>query len=189
MKNIELMVILFFGFSFLVCVFTFTYVSAAKLESGVTINPPSTTEPCGPQILNQVQCMKSSVETIIQKEKCPLEIVMGVPVNYGQIAPGNKSLGQMVVIKNAGISGANVMIWATDWVSDVAGNSNVFGADITRVDLHYPGDRFPLQPSGKQMLLIGIGPQETKQLWFRLYVPPNAAPGSYLQEVTLEPKC
>ena len=45
MKNqVELIILLFFGFAFLVYLFPFIFVEAAKLESGVTINAPSTPE-------------------------------------------------------------------------------------------------------------------------------------------------
>ena len=45
MKNqVELIIVLIFGFSFLMYLFPFIFVEAAKLESGVTINSPSTTE-------------------------------------------------------------------------------------------------------------------------------------------------
>lgn len=43
-KQVEIVIFLFFGFAFLVYLFPVIFVEGAKLESGVTITAPTTTE-------------------------------------------------------------------------------------------------------------------------------------------------
>ena len=44
-NNVQFIIFLFFGLAFLIYLFTFVFVEAAKVESGVTINAPTTTPP------------------------------------------------------------------------------------------------------------------------------------------------
>ena len=115
MKNqVEIIIFLFFGFAFLVYLFPFIFVEGAKLESGVTIKAPSTTETekiCDDTIdndndgkidANDEDCAAAPAGPTAGT--CGLQIESGVPINYGQLNPGQDSAEQKVAIKNVGIA-------------------------------------------------------------------------------------
>ena len=110
--KVKLSIFLFFGLVSLIYVFPFVFVEAAKLESGVTIKEaapptnetaPPTNEICnngiddnGNGAIDEVTCLPPPAGT------CGLQIVSGVPINYGQLNPGQDSAEQKVTIKNEG---------------------------------------------------------------------------------------
>ena len=148
MKNkVQFIIFLFFGFAFLVYLFPFIFVQAAKLESGVTINAPATTETekiCNDTIDNDNDGKIDATDEDCAAAPagptagtCGLQIVSGVPINYGQLTPGQESAEKRVMIKNEGTSQklAKLMIKGGNWVSDAAPNPTISGPEITFVTM------------------------------------------------------
>ena len=114
--KVKLSIFLFFGLVSLIYVFPFVFVEAAKLESGVTIKEaapptnetaPPTNEICnngiddnGNGAIDEVTCLPPPAGPAAGT--CGLQIVSGVPINYGQLNPGQGSAEQKVTIKNVG---------------------------------------------------------------------------------------
>ena len=94
-KQVKIIILLLFGLAFLVYLFPVIFVEAAKLESGVTINAPTTTPPpagtCpdtngdGTPDVTGGDCTSPTGPAA---GTCGLQIVSGVPINYGQLNPG-----------------------------------------------------------------------------------------------------
>ena len=195
MKNqVEIIILLFFGFAFLVYLFPVIFVEGAKLQSGVTINAPATTETekiCDDKIDNDNDGKIDAADTDCAAapagptaRTCGLQ-VYGVPINYGQLKPGQVSLEEKVYIKNEGNvyspPGAKIMIKGGNWVSDAAGNPTIYGPEITRVN------NKPLSSNGWELCEIYGG-----QFWgllFVLRIPVNATSGSFHQEVSIDLLC
>ena len=142
MKNqVEFIIFLFFGFAFLVYLFPFVFVEGAKLQSGVTINAPSTTETekiCDDAIDNDNDGKIDAADEDCAAAPspaagtCGLQIVSGVPINYGQLNAGQVAL-QKVMIKNEGPATAKLMIKGGNWIGDAPGNPTISGPGITYV--------------------------------------------------------
>ena len=101
--KVKLSIFLFFGLSSLIYVFPFVFVEAAKLESGVTIKEaaPPTNEICnngiddnGNGAIDEVTCLPPPAGT------CGVQILSGVPINYGLLNPVQQSFPQRVLIGN-----------------------------------------------------------------------------------------
>jgi len=224
-KNQVLFVIfLFFGFAFLVYLFPVIFVEGAKLQSGVTINAPSTTETekiCDDTIdndndgkidANDEDCAAAPAGPTA--ETCGLQIVSGVPINYGQLNPGQVSAEKKVVLKNEGTSQtpAKIMIKGGNWISDAAPNPTISGPEITRVggqpatgDYSYYSAKFPLSGNGLQLSqwkgweLMQISGGQSIPVYFQ-FRPWTLLPGllgthysfpsgSFHQEVTIDLLC
>ena len=207
MKNqVEIIILLLFGFTFLVYLFPFVFVEAAKVESGVTINAPTTTPPpagtCPDINGDGIPDMTGGVCTSppgSTAETCGLQIVSGVPINYGQLNPGQGSAEQRVIIKPEGFG--KIMVKGGDWISDAAGNPTISGPEITHVSdwafgitspqlfvpqLYYMHK--PLTSNGSQIgLAVG---RDTVSIYFQLLIPDSFSGfGSLHQEVTIDLLC
>src|SRR5437867_4193573 len=151
-------ILLILGFSFLVYLFPFNSVHAAKVESGVTINAPSTTETekiCNDGIDNdndgKIDANDQDCAAPAATATCGLQIMSGSPINYGQLNVGQVSVEQKVTLRNAGTAPAKVMVKAGDWIGGTSATPiKLYGPEITRVAFT-PGmecaTKFPLHSS------------------------------------------
>lgn len=166
----KITIILFFAFAFLVSLVPSNLGYAAKFQSGVTINAPSTNEtaPAG---------------------TCGLQIMTGAPINYGQLNVGQVSNEQKVTIKNVGTATAKVIVKASNWVGGIPPN-DTYNAEITRVAL-IPGKefgtKFPLH-SSEATALGDLGPGQEGDSFWSVFADPHLS-GSPHQEVTLDLTC
>ena len=165
MKNQVLLVIfLFFGFAFLVYLFPVIFVEGAKLESGVTIKAPSTTQTemiCDDTIDNDddgkidAADEDCAIPDTGPPSTCKLQIEHGVPINYGQLKPGQESQVQLVVVNNVGFLNGKIMVKGGDWISDAAGSPTVYGPEITYVSSNInPGTWTALKSNEFQLGLL-----------------------------------
>jgi hypothetical protein len=168
----QLVLLLFFAFTFLVYVFPFIFVEAAKLESGATINAPSTNEtsPAG---------------------TCGLHILTGAPINYGQLNAGQVSDEQKVTIKNLGTATAQIIVKAGDWIGGTSANPiKMSGPEVTRVAVT-PGKDFGTKfalHSSEATVLGDLGPGQEQDSFWSLYADPKLS-GSPHQEVSIDLIC
>jgi len=194
-KNQVLLVIfLFFGLALLVYLFPYVFVEAAKLESGVTIKAPSTT---------MIQKVCNTFDPVLGQMtledcSCGLQIVSGVPMNYGQVNPGQVSGQRVVILKNEGTSDtvAKIMIKGGDWKSDAAGNPTIFPSMITHVattaNLDY-NNKKPLSNQGSQ--LGGMSGGQSIPVYFQMKpggatdASLNSFTGSLHQDVIIDIIC
>jgi len=201
-SQVEFNILILTGFVFLLSLFPFAYVNAAKLESGVTINAPSTTETekiCDDTIDNdndgKIDAADEDCATAPAGPtagKCGLQIVSGFPINYGQLNPGQESAEQKITIKNEGTlpTGVTIMIKGGNWISDAVGNPTISGPEYT----HYwltsgrPYDATTsLSSNGSELGWIHSG--GTLTAFFQFRPMPNVPSGSFHQEVTLDSIC
>jgi hypothetical protein len=187
-------VLLILAFSFMMHMMVFNDVYAAKLQSGVTINPPtSTTGTCpdanndGVNDLTGLPCGSATGTG----GTCGLQLVSGAPINYGQLNVGQVSVEQKVTIKNTGNAPAQVMVKAGDWISGTAANPvKLYGPEITRVAVT-PGKEFgnklPLHTT-EATILGNLGAGQTGDSFWSLYADPKLS-GSPSQEVTIDLTC
>ena len=205
MKNQVLLVIfLFFGLAFLVYLFPFIFVEAAKLESGVTIKeaapPTNETAPPTNEICNNgiddngngatdEDCAAAPAGPTA--ETCGLQIVSGFPINYGQLNPDQDSAEQKVTIKNEGTSGtaAKLMIKGGNWIGDAAPNPTISGPEVTRVAIA------PVDFNNKKSLSLAgwelgqIAGGQSIPVYFQFLTWVNAPSGSFHQDVTIDLLC
>ena len=178
-NQVCLAILLILGFSFLVYLFPFNAVNAAKFQSGVTIKAPTTNETApitneicnngiddnGNGAIDEVTCLPPPAGT------CGLQVVSGVPINYGQLNLDQESAEQKVTIKNEGTSQtpAKIMIKGGDWVSDAAGNPTIFPSMNTHVaiapNLDW-GTKKPLSSAGWE--LGGISGGQSLPVYFQM---------------------
>ena len=196
--KVKLSIFLFFGLVSLIYVFPFIFVEAAKLESGVTIKEaaPPTNEICnngiddnGNGAIDEVTCLPPPAGPTAST--CGvLQIVSGVPINYGQITPGQLSTAKQVVIKNvAFVSPAKIMIKGGNWIGDAAPNPTISGPEVTRVFIT-PSIKNPLSIAGTELAQLGqIESGQSKSVYFQFMTPVSAPSGSYHQEVTIDLIC
>ena len=204
MKNqVEIIIFLLFGFAFLVYLFPFVFVEAAKLQSGVTINAPSTTETekiCNDTIDNDndgkidaddQDCAAAPAGPTTGT--CGVQIVSGVPINYGQLTAGQISVSEKQVIIKGVISGEptgtliRIYIKGGNWVSDEAPNPTISGPEVTHVtttpNLNYYQKK-SLSSNEFQIYTIRAG--VNTPVFFEVLEPANASSGSFHQEVTID---
>ena len=195
MKNqVCLAILLILGFSFMVYLFPFNAVDAAKFQSGVTINAPSSAGTCPDANNDGVNDVTGAPcgATAPTAGTCGLQIVSGVPINYGQLSPGQDSAEQKVTIKNEGTSQtvAKIMIKGGDWVSDAAGNPTISGPEVTRAVIA-PGfdynNKKSLSSNGWELGGLSGGQSLTAYFPFRPWI--NAPSGSFHQDVTIDLLC
>lgn len=133
---------------------------------------------------------------------CGLQILDGVPINYGYWHnPEWTSANMRVNIKNAGTINAEILVKGGNWVSDAAGNPIVSGPDITRVSIpsywdlndtttnpYVYDNKISLQSNG--IKLATISPEKDIQLLFQIkLVPLMLEGGSFHQEVSIDLLC
>ena len=202
MKNkVQFIIFLFFGFAFLVYLFPFIFVEAAKVESGVTINAPATTET--EKICNDTIDNDNDGKIDTADEDCAaapagptagtcglLQIVSGVPINYGQLTPGQLSTAKQVVIKNVALaSPAKIMIKGGNWIGDAAPNPTISGPEVTRVWIN-PVIKNPLSLAGSEFGQYGlIESGQSLPVYFQFMTPVSGVSGSFHQEVTIDLIC
>ena len=206
MKNqVEFKILILTGFVFVLSLFPFAYVDAAKFQSGVTITAPTTTPPpagtCADSNNDGVDDNTGAVcgsQTAPTAGTCGLQIVSGVPINYGQINPDQESAEQKVTIKNEGTSQtpAKIMIKGGDWVSDAAGNPTIFPSMNTHVaiapNLEW-GTKKPLSSAGWE--LGGMSGGQSIPVYFQMkpggatLATLNSFTGSLHQDVTIDLLC
>ena len=179
--------------AYLVYVVQFTFIEAAKLESGVTINPLPTTEAekiCddgkdndndGKIDANDQDCAIALSNPVV--ESCELQIVSGVPVNYGQLNVGQVSTEQKVVFKYVGNAPAKVLAKGGPWISDATGKP-VMDAERTWVAIPTTIPWVILESYEFPLYEIG----EIVEVYFQLKLAPGVS-GSLHQEVTFDPIC
>jgi hypothetical protein len=187
-------VLLIFAFSFTVSILAFNDVYAAKLQSGVTINPPtSTTGTCADANNDGVDDMTglpcgSQTETA---GTCGLQVVSGAPINYGQLNVGQVSTEQKGTIKNTGNAPAKVMVKAGDWIGVIAATPvKLYGPEITRVAVTSGmefGKKFALH-TAEATILGDLGAGQSGDSFWSLYADPKLS-GSPSQEVTIDLTC
>jgi len=229
MKNeVQLIIFLLFGFT----LFPFTFVDAEKLESGVTIKAPSTTETekicddgkdndndgkidaddqhcaaqggpsaetCGPQILNRVKCMKQDIEKLetLGNPTCGLQILSGVPINYGRVTLGQVSAEQRVTIKNEGTATATITVKGDSWYAPIFDAETklryrevISEPEVTHLaigpNLDYDNKK-SLTDSG--LILDQISGGQSIPVYFQFKPSANAPSGSFYQEVTIDLLC
>jgi hypothetical protein len=213
-KQVEIIILLLFGLVFLVYLFPFIFVEAAKVESGVTIKAPSTTETekiCDDTIDNDNDgkidaddgdCGNAPATPMVGT--CGAQIFSGVPINYGQLNPGAYSANQVVTIRNdANSDPAKVIIKGGDWIGDSAPNPIISGPEMTHVALPPNNPNEPDLPIG-----IGIATWEQKvalkssglelgyilpgadlSIIFQIKIPTSGISGSFHQEITIDLVC
>ena len=199
--KVKIIIFLFFGFAFLMYLFPVIFVEGAKLESGVTIKAPSTTPPPAGTCtdsngdgINDATLQPCGSTTGPAGGTCGLQIVSGVPINYGQLTLGQTSAEKQVMIKNEGTSLAKVMLKGDDWKIDEAGNPSVSGPEATHATIMQPNVEYSqkatLTNTGKEFAAIQGG--QSIPFYFQFKVPataPTDFSGSLHQEVTMDLLC
>lgn len=193
--RLAILLILGFSFSFLVYVFPLNAVHAAKVQSGMTINAPTTTPPAGTcpdsdgNGINDMTGAPCTSPAGPAAGTCGLQILSGVPINYGQLTVGQVSNEQKVTYKNVGNAPAKVMVKGSAWIGGTPPN-DTYNAEITRVAVTPGmefGKKFPLHSSETTTLGdLGAG-QEGDSFW-SVYAD-NHLTGSPHQEVTIDLTC
>ena len=207
MKNqVEYKILILTGFVFVLSLFPFAYVDAAKLQSGVTINAPSTTQTemiCDDTIDNDDDGKIDAADEDCAVAPagptpgtCGLQIVSGVPINYGQLTAGQTSADKQVILKSEVTSPlAKLMVKGGNWISDSAPNPTISGPEITRValapiDFNY---KESLSLAGLELGNIPFGEGSIPVYFqFRAWInglSGSFPSGSFHQEVTIDLMC
>jgi hypothetical protein len=121
-------------------------------------------------------------------ENCGLKIESAVPINYGQLNPGQESQEQSVVVKNFGFVTAKIMVKGGDWISDAAGSPTVSGPEITYVSINPAAGTWTALKSN-EFQLGGLPGQNRAEIWYQLKVPPSGFSGSLHQELSIDLIC
>jgi len=195
-KLVEIIIILLFGFAFLVYLFPVIFVEGAKLQSGVTVTAPATTETekiCNDTIDNdndgKIDAADEDCAGAPTGRTCGLQIV-GVPINYGQLNPGDESSPQTVFIRNVGPAVAKILVNGGDWVSNEPGNLTVFGPEITHVSKQYNYYNSPGQTALKSNAIeLGTLIPGGLLLYFQVRIPVSSFSGSLHQELSIDLIC
>ena len=199
MKNqVEFKILILTGFVFVFSLFPFAYVDGAKFQSGVTITAPTTTPPpagtCPDTNGDGIPDMTGGVctsPTGPAAGTCGLQIVSGVPINYGQLTAGQTSAEKQVTIKNEGTSGtaAKLMIKGGNWIGDAAPNPTISGPEVTRVAIA------PVDFNNKKSLSLAgwelgqLAGGQSIPVYFQFLTWVNAPSGSFHQDVTIDLLC
>jgi len=197
-NQVEFKILILTGFVFVFSLFPFAYVDGAKFQSGVTITAPTTTPPPAGTCpdsnndgLNDATLAPCVSPAGPAAGTCGLQIVSGVPINYGQLTAGQTSAEKQVMIKNEGTSGtaAKLMIKGGDWVSDAAPNPTISGPEVTRVAIA------PVDFNNKKSLSLAgwelgqIAGGQSVPVYFQFLTWANAPNGSFHQDVTIDLLC
>ena len=177
MDEYHIKIIFLIGVTLLLSFVSINFVFAAKIQSGVTINQVPTSAP--------------PIAT------CGLELLSGVPINYGQLtaqAGSNyvMSADQKVTYSNTGNASAQVMVKGGNWTGGSAANPHTFfGPGWTHVtsnpNVDWLGKR---RLRDTEIPLGGLGPGQTGQSYWQVRIPTNTGiNGSLHQEVTIDLNC
>jgi len=184
------------GLVFVLSLLPFSYVDAAKFQSGVTIANPATTPPAGtcPDAnndgVNDMTGAPCTSPTGTPAGTCGLQIVSGAPINYGQLAPGQPSAEKQVMIKNEGTSQtlAKFTIKGGSWINDATG-ATISGPEVTRAAIA-PVDfnnKKSLSTTGWELGQMSGG--QSIPVYFQFLAWVNAPSGSFHQDVTIDLLC
>jgi hypothetical protein len=197
-NQVEFKILILTGLVFVLSLFPFTYVNGAKFQSGVTVTAPTTTPPPAgtcPDTNNDglndatgAPCVSPAGPAA---GTCGLQIVSGVPINYGQLTAGQTSAEKQVMIKNEGTSGtaAKLMIKGGNWIGDAAPNPTISGPEVTRVAIA------PVDFNNKKSLSLAgwelgqIAGGQSIPVYFQFLTWVNAPSGSFHQDVTIDLLC
>jgi hypothetical protein len=200
-NDLSLVMLLIIGFAFLVYLFPFNAVFAAKIQSGVTVVAPAAgnPQPAGTCTdgnndgVDDVTGQPCSPTGATPAGTCGLQIVSGVPINYGQLNIGQVSPEQKVTYTNIGNVSAQVGLEGGNWIS---GNQTIIGpsmwTNVANVGSIWQY-KIPLAPGG-----LGLGqlaPGDIGRAYFQLKVPTDTGisgsliSGSLHQEITLVLNC
>jgi hypothetical protein len=222
-KQILFMILLFIVLSSLVFLFPIFIAHAAQFQSGVTINPlpPASTSPppppCNPQpcipgtsptnpITNPTTNGTTTPTANPPVATCGLQILSGVPINYGQLNLGQvaglgyvRSAEQQVTYTNIGNASAHVSVKGGNWIGGTTANPQTFPPEWTHVADKPNVDwqnKMALKSSEISLGQEQLTPGTTGQSYWQLQVPTNPAisgstdiSGSLHQEVTLDLIC
>ena len=199
MKNqVEFKILILTGLVFVLSLFPFTYVNGAKFQSGVTVTAPTTTPPPAGTCpdANGDGLNDATLATCVSPAgpaagTCGLQIVSGVPINYGQLTAGQTSAEKQVMIKNEGTSQtpAKLMIKGGNWIGDAAPNPTISGPEVTRVAIA------PVDFNNKKSLSLAgwelgqIAGGQSIPVYFQFLTWVNAPSGSFHQDVTIDLLC
>lgn len=195
------MIFLLFGFTSLFYLFPIISTDATKHENDVTINASSTTSSAetekicdtgkgndndGKIGLDDQDC--SAAPTSPTGGICGLKILGGVPIDYGPLNPGQKSLEEKVKISNQGTAKAKIMISGGGWIG---GASLMSGPEITHVALtkNIPWDN-KVALKSNAIELGELAARESVQILFQLKVPSAfSESGPFHQDLTIDLVC
>jgi hypothetical protein len=197
-KQIQFMILLFFVLFSLVSLFPIFIANAAQFQSGVKIIQPA--NPTGGLPTNQsANPTGGNPVTNPPVATCGLQILSGVPINYGQLSPLSiiiRSAEQKVTYSNIGNASAKVMVKGSDWVGGLPVQT-ISGPESTHV-ANEPNVEWQnkLKLQSNEIELGQIDPGQTGQSFWQLQLPATArvalldAKGSDLvQQVTLDLIC
>lgn len=209
-EDLKSLMVLFVGIVVVFYLFPFAHVDGAKFQSGVTITAPSgttTPPPAGScqdangDGVNDVTGATCKPASAPNTGTCGLQLVSGVPINYGQLTPGQTSAEQKVTIKNEGTSQtpAKVIIKGGNWVSDsavadapagtAAAGNTISGPEVTRAAIAQVdfNNKKPLSLNGWELGQLTGG--QSIPVYFQLLTWINAPSGSFHQDVTVDLLC
>ena len=174
MYECHLKTVFLIGVTILLSFVSVNFAVAAKIQSGVTINQVPT-----------------SIAT------CGLELLSGVPINYGQLTPQAglnyvRSADQKVTYSNTGNASAQVMVKGGDWTGGSAANPQTFsGPEWTHVASDPNVDwQSKMNLKSSEIPLGQLGPGQTGQSYWQVQIPTNTGiNGSIHQEVTIDLNC
>jgi hypothetical protein len=174
MDECHLKTVFLIGVTILLSFVSVNFAVAAKIQSGVTINQVPT-----------------SIAT------CGLELLSGVPINYGQLTPQAglnyvRSADQKVTYSNTGNASAQVMVKGGDWTGGNAANPQTFsGPEWTHVASDPNVDwQSKMNLKSSEIPLGQLGPGQTGQSYWQVQIPTNTGiNGSIHQEVTIDLNC
>jgi hypothetical protein len=174
--------------------------SGAKFRSEVTIKGKVQNNDCLDADNNQLNdntglvCGSQAISEAPIADTCGLSIVYGIPVNYGELIPGQDSAEQSITFQNDGNSKtpAKVMIKGGDWVADgLVGDQKqvISGPDVTRFSIS-PGNydsKFPVSKDAKELGQLSGGESSDVFLQFKAWNNPPI--GSFHQDVIIDLLC
>jgi hypothetical protein len=117
-----------------------------------------------------------------------LKILSVVPINYGQLTPGEESTIQTVNIRNEGYGTAKIIVKGGDWISDSADNP-LSGPEVTHVGIGPISPNAMVALKSNEFQIGMIPPGNTVPVSFLLKVPASGFTGSLHQEITLDLIC
>lgn len=177
MNECHLKLVILIGVTILLSFVSVNFVFAAKIQSGVTINQvPTSTPPIA---------------------TCGLELLSGVPINYGQLtaqAGSNyvMSADQKVTYSNTGNASAQVMVKGGNWTGGSSANPQTFSEPgwthvTSNPNVNWMSKR---KLRSTEIPLGQLGPGQTGQSYWQVRIPTKTGiNGSLHQEVTIDLTC
>jgi hypothetical protein len=174
--------------------------SGTKFRSEVTIKGSTQNNNCLDSDNNRIDdnsgdvCDSQPNTEISTMGTCGLSIVSGIPVNYGELTPGQDSAERSVTFQNDGNSKtpAKVMIKGGDWISDeLVGDQKqvISGPEVTRFSISPSNydSKAPVSKDAKELSQIFGGESSDVFLQFKAWNNPPI--GSFHQDVTIDLLC